>query len=201
MSIAPTTEHIELSSVVEDFTNGRKLRAESQALLDAPEDRLPRFWREMAEVGWLGLHLPEEYGGSGCGIPELVVVVAELGRAIAPRPILPTVIGSPIIARSDADETKSALLPQLADGTITAGIGIAPGLSFDGVRVSGDAGWFSAHRWPTCWYSSPVTMSSSTTAAYLPNRSGTSTADLPSRAAIIEPHGTPQASRVRGFLK
>ncbi|PXW33927.1 UNVERIFIED_CONTAM: alkylation response protein AidB-like acyl-CoA dehydrogenase [Williamsia faeni] len=140
MSIALTEDHIELASVVRDFTIERKLRAESRALLDAPEEQRPTFWHEMATIGWLGLHIPEEYGGSGCGIAELVVVVTELGSAIAPGPFLPTVIGSAILARSDAGEAKSELLPKLADGTMTAGIGIAPGLTYDDGRIYGDAG-------------------------------------------------------------
>jgi alkylation response protein AidB-like acyl-CoA dehydrogenase len=45
-----------------------------------------------------GLHLPEEHGGSGYGLPELVVVVEELGRAIAPGPFVPTVIASAVVA-------------------------------------------------------------------------------------------------------
>ena len=50
-------------------------------------EALPAFWAELADLGWLGLHMPEEHGGSGYGLEELVVVVEELGRAVAPGPV------------------------------------------------------------------------------------------------------------------
>ena len=53
----------------------------------------PPFWDELAGLGWLGLHLPEAVGGEGYGFAELAVVVEELGRALAPGPFLPTVLG------------------------------------------------------------------------------------------------------------
>ena len=53
----------------------------------------------MADLGWLGLHLPEAHGGSGFGLAELVVVVEALGAAIAPGPFLPTVWASAVDRR------------------------------------------------------------------------------------------------------
>ncbi|HET7074624.1 MAG TPA: acyl-CoA dehydrogenase, partial [Mycobacterium sp.] len=66
----------------------------------------------------------EEHGGSGYGLPELVVVIEELGRAVAPGPFVPTVIASAVIAKDGTAEQKSRLLPGLIDGTVTAGIGL-----------------------------------------------------------------------------
>ena len=60
----------------------------------------------MAELGWLGIHLPEEYGGSGAGLLELAVVLDELGRQVAPGPFLPTVLASAVIAQCGSDEQK-----------------------------------------------------------------------------------------------
>ena len=67
----------------------------------------------MAELGWLGLAVPEEFGGSGFGLPELVVVIEELGRAIAPGPFVPTVIASAVIAAAGDDGIRAELLPRL----------------------------------------------------------------------------------------
>ena len=76
--------------------HGRTLAtAEARALLDAPEESLPASWKEMADLGWMGLHLPEALGGSGFGLAELVIVVEALGAAVAPGPFLPTVWASP----------------------------------------------------------------------------------------------------------
>ncbi len=139
MSIALTEDHVELGSVVRDFTIERKVRAEARALLDAPEEQRPTFWKEIADVGWLGLHVAEEYGGSGYGIAELVVVTEELGRAVAPGPFLPTVIASSVLGHAD-EQLRSQWLPKLVDGSVTAGIGLAPSLDISGDTVSGKVG-------------------------------------------------------------
>ncbi len=60
------------------------------------------------QLGWLGLHLPEEHGGSGYGLEELVVVVEELGRAVTPGPFVPTVIVSATLDAVADDATKAA---------------------------------------------------------------------------------------------
>ncbi|MEE4022898.1 acyl-CoA dehydrogenase [Gordonia sp. PKS22-38] len=137
MSIALTEDHIELASVVRDFTVERKVRAEARTLLDSEDEPLPPFWQDMADLGWLGLHVPEEFGGSGYGIAELVVVVEELGRAVAPGPFLPTVIASAIVGQAD-DPARGRWLRQLADGSITAGIGLSSDLNVSEESVAGE---------------------------------------------------------------
>ena len=136
MSIALTDDHVELASVVREFAVDRKVRAQARDRLDAPEEARPTFWAEIAELGWLGLHVAEEYGGSGFGIAELVVVTEELGRAVAPGPFLPTVIASAILTHAD-DETRARWLRSLVDGTVTAGVAVVPGLTEAGGAVSG----------------------------------------------------------------
>src|SRR4051794_7070302 len=82
-----------------------------RALLDADGDELPPFWSAIAELGWLGLHVDEEYGGSGYGLPELVVVLEELGYAAAPGPFLPTVLAAALIDRCTNDDLRKEWLP------------------------------------------------------------------------------------------
>jgi alkylation response protein AidB-like acyl-CoA dehydrogenase len=94
MGIALTDDHRELAEVARGFLGSQKARAAARSLLDAPEEDRPPFWPALAELGWLGLHIDEEHGGSGYGLPELVVVIDELGRAVAPGPFVPTVIAS-----------------------------------------------------------------------------------------------------------
>ncbi|WP_319447730.1 MULTISPECIES: acyl-CoA dehydrogenase [unclassified Mycobacterium] len=140
MGIAITEEHRELEKVARSFLATHKCRLVARELLDSPTEELPVFWSELAELGWLGLHLPEEYGGSGFGLPELVVVVEQLGRAVAPGPFVPTVIASAVIAAHGTDEQRARLLPGLAEGTSTAGIGFGGAVDVvDGV-ASGNAG-------------------------------------------------------------
>ncbi len=124
MGIALTDDHRELAEVARAFLTSHKARWAARSLLDAAEESRPEFWQNLAELGWLGLHVDEEHGGSGYGLPELVVVIEELGRAVAPGPFVPTVIASAVIAKDGTAEQKSRLLPGLIDGTVTAGIGL-----------------------------------------------------------------------------
>ncbi|MEE6176007.1 acyl-CoA dehydrogenase [Mycobacterium sp. 050134] len=140
MGIALTDDHRELAEVARSFLTSQKARWAARSLLDAPEEGRPGFWQDLAELGWLGLHIDEEHGGSGYGLPELVVVIEELGRAVAPGPFVPTVIVSAVIAKSGTSEQKSRLLPGLIDGTAAAGVGLGGAVRVaDGV-ADGEAG-------------------------------------------------------------
>ena len=123
--IALTEEHQELARVARSFLEANGARAASRALLEVPADRLPDFWKEMAELGWLGLHVDEAHGGQGFGLPELSVVVEALGFAVAPGPFLPTVMVSALVAEAGSDAARDALLPGLADGSVVGAVGSA----------------------------------------------------------------------------
>ena len=140
MGIALTDDHRELAEVARGFLTSQKARWAARSLLDATDEGRPGFWQGMVELGWLGLHVDEEHGGSGFGLPELVVVVEELGRAVAPGPFVPTVIASAVIAKDGTSEQKSRLLPGLIDGTVTAGIGLNSGVQITDGVASGEAG-------------------------------------------------------------
>ena len=103
MGIAISDDHLELSTVAEAFLARTGALADARALLDAPDESLPATWKEMADLGWLGLHLPEAQGGSGFGLAELVLVVEAMGGAVAPGPFLPTVWASAVIAACGSD--------------------------------------------------------------------------------------------------
>jgi 3-oxochol-4-en-24-oyl-CoA dehydrogenase len=124
MGIALTDDHRELAEVARAFLTSQKARWAARSLLETADESRPPFWQNLVELGWLGLHIDEEHGGSGYGLPELVVVIEELGRAVAPGPFVPTVIASAVIANDGSAEQKSRLLPGLIDGTVTAGIGL-----------------------------------------------------------------------------
>lgn len=140
MGIALTDDHRELAEVARGFLTSQKARWAARSLLDAAEESRPPFWQNLVELGWLGLHVDEEHGGSGFGLPELVVVVEELGRAVAPGPFVPTVIASAVIAKDGSAEQKSRLLPGLIDGTVTAGVGLDGRVELKNGIADGDAG-------------------------------------------------------------
>ncbi|MEK9521481.1 acyl-CoA dehydrogenase [Streptomyces sp. adm13(2018)] len=84
------------------------------------------LWAEAGKLGYLGVNLPEEYGGGGGGIAELSVVLEEAGAAGAPLLMMivsPAICGT-VIARFGTEEQKRAWLPGLADGSRTMAFGI-----------------------------------------------------------------------------
>ncbi|MFZ0667487.1 MAG: acyl-CoA dehydrogenase [Acidimicrobiales bacterium] len=139
MPIAISETHAELAKVARSFLEGSKAREAGRALLDAAEESMPPFWGQLAELGWLGLHIPEEYGGSGFGLTELQVVLEELGHAIAPGPFLPTVLVSSALLGTASPAQLQRWLPALADGTHPAALCLRSGITRSGARISGRA--------------------------------------------------------------
>jgi 3-oxochol-4-en-24-oyl-CoA dehydrogenase len=139
MSIAITDDHRALAGTASDFLGNRDARGAARALLEAPDEGRPPFWDDLVGLGWLGLHVPEEHGGSGFGLEELVVVVEELGRVVAPGPFVPTVIASAVLAAGDGDAAAD-LLPGLADGSLAGAVALAGDVAVDGGTASGPAG-------------------------------------------------------------
>jgi alkylation response protein AidB-like acyl-CoA dehydrogenase len=140
MSIAISEDHVALAEVVADVCARQELRAAARACLGSSTEAMPEAWSTMAELGWMGLHLGEEHGGSGFGLPELVVVVEQLGRELAPGPFLPTVIASALVDATGNDEQRARLLPGLADGTTTAAVGLGGAVELRDGLASGDGG-------------------------------------------------------------
>ncbi|MEY2426893.1 MAG: hypothetical protein QOI61_2465 [Actinomycetota bacterium] len=140
MSIAITDDHKALAETAADFLEARKTRASARALLEGAEETRPDIWKEIADLGWLGLHLPEKFGGSGYGLLELAIVAEEFGRALVPGSFIPTVIASAVINAGAQNPIKKQFLPGLADGTTTAGIGIGGDVKVKDGKASGDAG-------------------------------------------------------------
>ncbi|MEU1891755.1 acyl-CoA dehydrogenase family protein [Streptomyces pristinaespiralis] len=84
------------------------------------------LWEEAGKLGYLGVNLPEEYGGGGGGISELSIVLEESGAAGCPllMMIVSPAICATVIARFGTDEQKRQWLPGLADGSLTMAFGI-----------------------------------------------------------------------------
>jgi len=139
MSIAITDDHQALAGTVADLLERRGSRAAARDLLEADVESLPAFWTDMAELGWLGLAVPEEFGGSGFGLPELTVVIEELGRALAPGPFVPTVIASSVLASAAANGIREKLLPGLADGSLVGAVALGDSIEVRNGAAHGTA--------------------------------------------------------------
>ncbi len=148
MPIAITEDHRALGQTASDFLAKHDARGAARALLEADAETLPAVLgrRRRARAG-SGLHLPEDFGGSGFGLPELVVVVEELGRAVAPGPFVPTVIASAVIDAAGSDDAAGAALPGLADGSVRAGVALSSDITVVGGHGRRD-GSGGPGRWP-----------------------------------------------------
>jgi len=79
----------------------------------------PELWQKMAELGWMGLAIPEEYGGSGGSFLDLIILFEEIGYNIVPGPFLSTVVlGCMPIAAAGSETQKKELLPGIASGEL-----------------------------------------------------------------------------------
>src|SRR5580692_8475455 len=117
MPIGIGEDHEELRRTVRRWVETRCPPEVPRAMLDAETESLPPFWDELAGQGWLGIHVPEEYGGQGFGLMELAVVVEELARAAAPGPVLTTMLAAAILVGSSDPADGKELLPTVVDGS------------------------------------------------------------------------------------
>ncbi len=118
MDILPTEEEQMLKNGTREF-----LEAEcSTALVREMEiDGIgypPALWKQMADLGWLGLALPEEYGGQALPVTYLGLVLEEVGRVLAPVPLHSTSVAALTIAADGTDQQKQDILPAVSDGSM-----------------------------------------------------------------------------------
>jgi 3-oxochol-4-en-24-oyl-CoA dehydrogenase len=129
MAIGLTEEHEALAESVRGFAERNITTQVVRAALEAEQETRPPFWAGLAEQGLLGLNIAEQYGGQGFGLLETSIALEELGRVVAPGPYLPTVLAGAAISASASEKAKAELLPGIADGTRTAALSLATGLS------------------------------------------------------------------------
>jgi alkylation response protein AidB-like acyl-CoA dehydrogenase len=110
------------------------------------------LWRSFAEMGFSGLLVPEDFGGSGLGCVEAGVVMEEIGRTLMPSPFLATaVLAASALSRGGSAAQKAEHLPRIADGSLLAALAIDEGAkhrplqtklqavrSGNGFKLSGD---------------------------------------------------------------
>ena len=109
-------------------------------------------WRAFAEMGFAGLLVPEQFGGSGLGCVEAGVVMEEIGRTLMPSPFLSTaVLAASALSRGGSDAQKAHYLPKISEGSLLAALAIDEGAkhrplqtrmqavrSGNGFKLSGD---------------------------------------------------------------
>ena len=139
MPIAISDEHQEQRTTVRRWLDSHCPPSVPRALLDAEVEELQPVWKEMAAQGWLGIHLPEAFGGEGFGLFELAVVLEETGRSMVPGPLLPTVATSALVSEASTPAQAALFLPGLIDGSAPAALSFGDSC-LDVVGHQGDGG-------------------------------------------------------------
>jgi alkylation response protein AidB-like acyl-CoA dehydrogenase len=86
------------------------------------------LWKAFADMGFSGLLVPEQFGGSGLGCVEAGVVMEEIGRNLMPSPFLSTaVLAASALSRGGSDAQKSQYLPKISDGSLLAALAVDEG--------------------------------------------------------------------------
>ena len=111
-----TDEQQAIRSTAREFLAARYKSERIRALAESEHGFEQSDWEEMAELGWPGLALPEEWGGQGLGIVDLAVLFEEMGYALAPSPLLSTTVAGLALAANGTDEQKERRLRPLASG-------------------------------------------------------------------------------------
>ena len=124
MDFAFTSDQTLLKNSARAFLDEHVKPAHVRALWDDPRGESEALWKEMAQLGWLGLALPEEAGGSALGLVETAILQEELGRAACPSPYLPTVLAAMAIDRFGSAAQKSRWLAAIAGGSARATIAL-----------------------------------------------------------------------------
>ena len=76
----------------------------------------PADWKELAELGWLGLVVPEKFGGAGLGATHLAVLMEETGRRLLPSPLLPSTLAALALVQGGTETQRERWLPAIASG-------------------------------------------------------------------------------------
>lgn len=105
----------------------RKVRNEKPA-----EGYSPDVWRTMGEMGWAGIVIPEQFGGSDFGWMSAGLVAEELGKTLAASPLVATTIAASAIVLGGSEEQKAKWLPRLATGEVVGTLAVDEGPRFTG---------------------------------------------------------------------
>ncbi|MFD0420510.1 acyl-CoA dehydrogenase family protein [Streptomyces parvus] len=140
MDTALTTEQHEIRRALRDLLARYGGPGAIPDAVGTAEGYDPALWRRLAgDLGLPGLALAEEYGGAGCTATELALACEETGRALLPSPLLATAaLAAPLIAALGTPDQRAALLPRIADGTLTAALALPGGSLATALGLTGD---------------------------------------------------------------
>ncbi len=144
MNFGFTEEQDIFRSEVRKFLDNNVPLEEVRRIMETGEGYSPKLWKEMAQMGWLGLVVPEEHGGVDLGWVDLTVLLEECGRTLLPSPLLASTVSALAIMENGSAAQQERWLPSIAAGESIFSVALVEAndlLTEAGVEVQGeDAG-------------------------------------------------------------
>ena len=126
MDFELSDEQRQLQDSVARFVQQRYSFEQRRALVATDAGYSEDHWKQMAELGWLGLALPEDFGGIGLGAVETMILMEEFGKGLVAEPYMATVVlGAGAVVHGGSDAQKNAILPAVAEGSMKLAFGFA----------------------------------------------------------------------------
>ena len=139
MKLILTEEQKFLRDTAKDFAQERTPVAHFRSLRDNNDQNLwdKGIWQEMVNLGWSGILIPEEFGGSNFGVAGISVILQECGKTLTPSPLFSTgVLGAYAISNFGTQEQKEQYLPKIVNGEITTALAVDESSHHDPSKTS-----------------------------------------------------------------
>ena len=127
MKLVLSEEEQFLKDTAKDFAEERSPISHFRSLRDANDPRLwdKDIWSEMVKLGWPGILIPEEFGGSNFGVTGIGVILQECAKTLTPSPLFATgVLGAFALSQYGSEAQKKNFLPKIVNGEITTALAI-----------------------------------------------------------------------------
>lgn len=111
-------EQEQLLEVAINFCRDKFPISATRKRIEASEDFDQSLWSEVAALGWLGIAVPEEFGGSGLSLAEVVTVVEPMGQYLVGMPLVSTTLAAQALLAAGTDAQKNEYLPKICEGLI-----------------------------------------------------------------------------------
>lgn len=142
MSLVLTEEQQMLREAAAGFLAEKASPVQLRALRDSADELAfdPAVWREMVDLGWAAIAIPEAYGGLGYGYAGLGVVLEQVGRNLSPTPLEATVLlGATALLTLGSEAQKSLWLPRIAAGDVQVTLAVQESGQFDPLAIAASA--------------------------------------------------------------
>ena len=139
MALTLNEEQQLLKDTAREFVQKNAPISHFRELRDLNDDKCysQDLWKKMADLGWAGILIDEEYGGSNFGMVGLGAVLEETGRNLVPSPLISTaLLGASIIQLAGNENQKKDLLPKISEGKLTTALALDEGARHDPLNIS-----------------------------------------------------------------